>query len=170
MLILMIFVSLFGPSLLPSTIFLTQKVFRNRTPDAIDLVSKLLEYTPSQRITPLQACAHRFFDELRELNYRPPLKSGQPPPLFNFSEHGMIHWLVFWPIFVLPWMLFNTFCFYFSVFLYCLFVYVSHLLYFTPRNYHYYYYFGCVFVSIRKTIFWYRTSAKITVTLAFIQI
>ncbi|XP_074605424.1 glycogen synthase kinase-3-like [Brevipalpus obovatus] len=66
-----------------------EKVFRNRTPDAIDLVSKLLEYTPSQRITPLQACAHRFFDELRELNYRPPLKSGQPPPLFNFSEHEL---------------------------------------------------------------------------------
>ena len=29
-------------------------------------VSRLLEYTPSARITPLQACAHTFFDELRE--------------------------------------------------------------------------------------------------------
>ena len=44
-----------------------QKVFRARTsPEAIDLVSRLLEYTPSARITPLQACAHTFFDELRE--------------------------------------------------------------------------------------------------------
>merc|ERR1719216_700299 len=35
-----------------------QKVFRARTsPEAIDLVSRLLEYTPSARITPLQACA-----------------------------------------------------------------------------------------------------------------
>jgi glycogen synthase kinase 3 beta len=33
-----------------------QKVFRARTsPEAIDLVSRLLEYTPSARITPLQA-------------------------------------------------------------------------------------------------------------------
>ena len=32
-----------------------QKVFRARTsPEAIDLVSRLLEYTPSARITPLQ--------------------------------------------------------------------------------------------------------------------
>jgi glycogen synthase kinase 3 beta len=39
-----------------------QKVFRVRTsPEAIDLVSRLLEYTPSARITPLQACAHMFF-------------------------------------------------------------------------------------------------------------
>ncbi len=44
-----------------------QKVFRARTsPEAIDLVSRLLEYTPSARITPMQACAHTFFDELRE--------------------------------------------------------------------------------------------------------
>ena len=44
-----------------------QKVFGARTsPEAIDLVSRLLEYTPSARITPLQACAHTFFDELRE--------------------------------------------------------------------------------------------------------
>ncbi len=63
-----------------------QKVFRARTsPEAIDLVSRLLEYTPSARITPLQACAHTFFDELREPNTR--LPSGRDlPPLFNFTE------------------------------------------------------------------------------------
>ncbi|XP_018012954.1 glycogen synthase kinase-3 beta isoform X4 [Hyalella azteca] len=63
-----------------------QKVFRQRTPeDAINLVSRLLEYTPSARISPLQACTHRFFDELREPNTRLP-NNRQLPPLFNFTE------------------------------------------------------------------------------------
>ncbi|XP_053200585.1 glycogen synthase kinase-3 beta-like isoform X2 [Panonychus citri] len=66
------------------------KVFRVRTPpEAIDLVSKLLEYTPSQRITPLQACAHHFFDEIRGPNFEPQTKSGELPPLFNFTEHEL---------------------------------------------------------------------------------
>jgi len=63
-----------------------QKVFRARTsPEAIDLVSRLLEYTPSARITPLQACAHTYFDELREPGTK--LPSGRDlPPLFNFTD------------------------------------------------------------------------------------
>jgi len=63
------------------------KVFRARTsPEAIDLISRLLEYTPSARITPLQACAHTFFDELREPGLK--LPSGKElPALFNFTEH-----------------------------------------------------------------------------------
>lgn len=63
-----------------------QKVFRARTsPEAIDLVSRLLEYTPSARITPLQACAHTYFDELREAATK--LPNGRDlPPLFNFTE------------------------------------------------------------------------------------
>jgi len=65
------------------------KVFRARTsPEAIDLVSRLLEYTPSARITPLQACAHTFFDELREAGTK--LPSGRDlPPLFNFTEQEL---------------------------------------------------------------------------------
>lgn len=61
------------------------KVFRPRTPpEAIELVSLLLEYTPSKRISPLDACAHMFFDELREPGTR--LPSGRElPPLFNFT-------------------------------------------------------------------------------------
>lgn len=81
-------------------------MFRARTsPEAIDLVSRLLEYTPSARITPLQvtsktrlivakakrdnhllqACAHTFFDELREPGTK--LPSGRElPVLFNFTE------------------------------------------------------------------------------------
>ena len=62
------------------------QVFRARTsPEAIDLVSRLLEYTPSARITPLQACAHTFFDELREPGTK--LPNGRDLPLlFNFTE------------------------------------------------------------------------------------
>jgi len=63
-----------------------QKVFRARTsPEAIDLVSRLLEYTPSARITPLQACAHTYFDELREPGTKLP-NGRELPPLFNFTE------------------------------------------------------------------------------------
>lgn len=65
------------------------KVFRPRTPqEAIQLVSKLLEYTPSARITPLEACAHPFFDELREPNNK--LPNGRDlPPLFNLTPHEL---------------------------------------------------------------------------------
>jgi len=65
------------------------KVFRARTsPEAIDLVSRLLEYTPSARISPLQACAHSFFDELREAGSK--LPNGRDlPQLFNFTEQEL---------------------------------------------------------------------------------
>jgi len=61
------------------------KVFRSKaTPEAIDLMSKLLVYTPDKRVTPLQSCAHAFFDELREPGAK--LPNGSPlPPLFDFS-------------------------------------------------------------------------------------
>ena len=64
------------------------QVFRPRTPpEAIQVVSRLLEYIPSARISPLEACAHAFFDELREPNTR--LPSGRElPVLFNFSPQG----------------------------------------------------------------------------------
>lgn len=61
------------------------KVFRPRTPpEAIRLVSQLLDYTSSLRLHPLEACAHTFFDELRQegtvlLNER------ALPPLFDFT-------------------------------------------------------------------------------------
>lgn len=61
------------------------KVFRPRTPqEAISLVSRLLEYTPQLRISPLDACCHPFFDELRLEGTR--LPGNKPlPPLFNFT-------------------------------------------------------------------------------------
>uniref|UniRef100_A0ACD5TK67 Uncharacterized protein n=1 Tax=Avena sativa TaxID=4498 RepID=A0ACD5TK67_AVESA len=62
------------------------KVFHKRMPpEAIDLASRLLQYSPSLRCTALDACAHPFFDELREPNAR--LPNGRPfPPLFNFKH------------------------------------------------------------------------------------
>jgi serine/threonine protein kinase len=60
--------------------------------EAIDLVSRLLEYTPSARISPLEACAHPFFDELRDPHTRLP-NGRELPPLFNFTEHGkLVDW------------------------------------------------------------------------------
>lgn len=64
------------------------KVFRTRTAaEAIDLVSRLLEYTPTARMTPLEACAHPFFNELREPGTQLP-NHRELPPLFNFTAEG----------------------------------------------------------------------------------
>ena len=62
------------------------KVFRSRTPpEAIDLVDKLLQYIPNDRIKPLEALVHPFFDELRRVGQLMP--NGKPlPELFNFTD------------------------------------------------------------------------------------
>ncbi|KAG5565704.1 hypothetical protein RHGRI_001576 [Rhododendron griersonianum] len=61
------------------------KIFHKRIPsEAVDLVSRLLQYSPNLRCTALEACAHPFFDDLRQPNAS--LPNGQPlPPLFNFT-------------------------------------------------------------------------------------
>mmetsp|Transcript_14516 Transcript_14516/g.30046 ORF Transcript_14516/g.30046 Transcript_14516/m.30046 type:complete len:361 (-) Transcript_14516:208-1290(-) len=65
------------------------KVFRSKAaPEAVDLISKLLQYTPDKRVTPLQACAHQLFDELRDPNTR--LPNARPlPTLFDFTPEEM---------------------------------------------------------------------------------
>ncbi|KAJ4809510.1 shaggy-like protein kinase 41 [Rhynchospora pubera] len=62
------------------------KIFHKRMPpEAIDLTSRLLQYSPNFRYSALEACAHPFFDELREPKAR--LPNGRPlPPLFNFKQ------------------------------------------------------------------------------------
>jgi glycogen synthase kinase 3 beta len=67
-------------------------VFRPRTaPEAIDLVSKLLEYTPGARLSAVEAMIHGFFDELRQEGARMP--NGKDfPPLFNFTREGELRW------------------------------------------------------------------------------
>lgn len=66
------------------------QVFRPRTaPEAIDLVSKLLEYTPESRLSAVEAMCHPFFDELRADGARMP--NGKDfPPLFNFTREGTL--------------------------------------------------------------------------------
>ncbi|KAI8803126.1 kinase-like domain-containing protein [Cladochytrium replicatum] len=63
-----------------------QKVFRSRTttPESLDLMGKLLEYTPTSRLTAIEAMAHPFFDELRKPETRMP-NGKELPPLFNFT-------------------------------------------------------------------------------------
>ncbi len=63
-------------------------MFRPRTaPEAIDLVSKVLEYTPGARLTSVEAMVHPFFDELRQEGARMP-NGKEFPPLFNFTREG----------------------------------------------------------------------------------
>ncbi|KAG2179166.1 hypothetical protein INT43_002016 [Umbelopsis isabellina] len=65
------------------------KVFRSRTPpEAIDFISQLLQYTPTKRLTSLDAMIHPFFDELRNPETR--LANGKElPNLFDFSVHEL---------------------------------------------------------------------------------
>ncbi|KAJ2454201.1 glycogen synthase kinase 3 [Coemansia sp. RSA 2336] len=61
------------------------RIFRNRaSPEAIDLITKLLDYTPTKRLSAIQAMTHPFFDELRD----PSTRLGNDrelPELFDFS-------------------------------------------------------------------------------------
>lgn len=66
-----------------------QRIFRPRTPaEAIDLISRLVCYVPTQRLSALEACAHPFFDELR--NPSTVLPNDQPlPPLFDWTDEEL---------------------------------------------------------------------------------
>ncbi|KAJ6683167.1 SHAGGY-RELATED PROTEIN KINASE ALPHA [Salix koriyanagi] len=65
------------------------KIFHKRMPpEAVDLVSRLLQYSPNLRCTALDALTHPFFEELRDQNTR--LPNGRfLPPLFNFKSHEL---------------------------------------------------------------------------------
>jgi glycogen synthase kinase 3 beta len=60
------------------------KVFSKRLPpDAVDLVSRLLQYAPDRRFAAHEAMCHPFFDELRDPAAR--LPNGKAlPPLFDW--------------------------------------------------------------------------------------
>ena len=62
------------------------KIFRPKTPaNVVDLVSKLLMYKPQQRLKPMEALQHQFFDELREEKTKLP-NGLNLPDLFDFCE------------------------------------------------------------------------------------
>ncbi|XP_052193592.1 shaggy-related protein kinase epsilon-like [Diospyros lotus] len=65
------------------------KVFHKRMPsEAVDLVSRMLQYSPNLRCSALEACAHAFFDPLREPTAC--LPNGRPlPPLFDFTSQEL---------------------------------------------------------------------------------
>ncbi|KAE8685105.1 Shaggy-related protein kinase theta [Hibiscus syriacus] len=65
------------------------KIFNRRIPpEAVDLVSRLLQYSPNLHCTPLEACAHPFFDDLRDPTAC--LPNGRAlPPLFNFTDQEL---------------------------------------------------------------------------------
>nr|GMD56220.1 shaggy-related protein kinase epsilon [Ipomoea batatas] len=73
------------------------KIFHKRMPpEAVDLVSRLLQYSPYLRCTALEACIHPFFNELRDPNTR--LPNGRPlPPLFNFRPQDLVNAVMAWP-------------------------------------------------------------------------
>jgi glycogen synthase kinase 3 beta len=70
-------------------------VFKKADRDALDLIEKLLEYTPTQRLSAIDAMVHPFFNELRDPATRlqdsrhPGSPSKDLPPLFDFTLHGM---------------------------------------------------------------------------------
>ncbi len=70
------------------------KVFRKADANAIDLISRLLEYTPTERLLAVNAMVHPFFDELRNPATRFPDSRHvngpvkDLPALFDFSRHG----------------------------------------------------------------------------------
>ncbi|OWM64193.1 shaggy-related protein kinase theta isoform X2 [Punica granatum] len=65
------------------------KVFHKRMPsEAVDLISRLLQYSPNLRCTALEACAHPFFNDLRDPNAS--LPNGRAlPPLFDFTAQEL---------------------------------------------------------------------------------
>ncbi|KAJ8611435.1 hypothetical protein MRB53_037954 [Persea americana] len=70
-------------------------VFRKADSVAINLISRLLEYTPTQRLSAIDAMVHPFFDELRDPETRlPDSRHANNPPkelpaLFDFSHHEL---------------------------------------------------------------------------------
>lgn len=74
------------PSVKP---FPWSKLFKPKPPtEALELITRMLTYVPSKRITAIEACAHPFFDELRDPATR--LPDGVPlPALFNFTAEEL---------------------------------------------------------------------------------
>ena len=81
----------------PECDLIVWQVFRKADPNAIDLISRLLEYTPTQRLSAIDAMVHPFFDELRDPSTKLPDSrhtnggNKELPNLFDFSHHGKLY-------------------------------------------------------------------------------
>merc|ERR1711964_267632 len=61
---------------------------RNVSAEALDIISKILVYEPDQRILPLEALSHPFFDELfAESTVLP--NGNHLPELFTFTKEEL---------------------------------------------------------------------------------
>lgn len=82
------------------TFYIAVQIFRARaSPEALDLLTNILQYDPQARMSASEALAHPFFDELRNPDTK--LSTGRDlPPLFDFSieelsiRPDLIHHLV----------------------------------------------------------------------------
>lgn len=54
----------------------------------LDLIGQLFQYDPQKRIRPLDACAHPYFDELRDPSKKW-VNGRELPRLFNFTEEEL---------------------------------------------------------------------------------
>jgi serine/threonine protein kinase len=60
------------------------------TADAIHLITRMLTYTPDIRVKAIEACAHPFFDELRDPNTTMPDRTPLMPELFQFTQEELL--------------------------------------------------------------------------------
>ncbi len=67
------------------------QLLKTKDPLLIDLVTKTLSYSPLKRITPAQALAHEYFDDLRDESkyFEMKQKLKIVPDLFNLSESNI---------------------------------------------------------------------------------
>ena len=64
-------------------------MFRSRaTPESLEFIAKLLDYTPTARLTAIGTLVHPYFDELRQSSWKLP-NGRDPPALFDFTAHEL---------------------------------------------------------------------------------
>ncbi|KAG8218794.1 kinase-like domain-containing protein [Butyriboletus roseoflavus] len=64
-----------------------QQVLPKASPQAIDLLERLLQFDPSKRITATEALSHPYFTSTASPSYGPsPTPGSMPPPQFNFPH------------------------------------------------------------------------------------
>lgn len=60
------------------------KVLKNGEPLLLELLSKILIYNPKERLKPIEALAHPYFDDLRQQSFQN--QECKIPDLFNFTS------------------------------------------------------------------------------------
>ena len=64
------------------------KVLKNASdPGLLDLISKVLVYNPKERLKPMEAVAHPYFNDLRNQNFQ--IQECKIPELFNFTQEEL---------------------------------------------------------------------------------